>query len=41
MLDVISYISIPNYNILVCSVLFLNIAKAILRRKLVPRSLSS
>jgi len=35
MLDVISYISIRTYNIVFGSVLFLNIAEAILMRKLV------
>jgi len=34
MLDVISYISIRTYNIVFGSVLFLNIAEAILMRKL-------
>jgi len=41
MLNVIPYIFIPIYNILACSVLFLNIAKAILIKKLVPKGLPS
>jgi len=34
MLNVIPYICIPIYNILFCIVLFLNIVKAILMKKL-------
>jgi len=41
MLNAIPYIFIPIYNILLCNVLFLNIAKTILIRKLSLKGLSS
>jgi len=41
MLNITPYICTPIYNILLCGVLFLNIAKTILIRKLEPRGLSS
>jgi hypothetical protein len=41
MLNAIPYISIPNYNILFSSVLFLNIAKTILMRQLLEVNLPS
>jgi len=37
MLNILPYICIPIYEIFVCSALFLNIAKAILKRKLAHR----